>query len=136
MRIKTQLFLLLAIGCLSAYTSQAQAQCLSCNQGAPAHVAQNSHFASAPVQEAAGCGCSHGCKGGCHKGRSAGCSNGQCDLTGPTVPGEMPKLPIQTCCASPMGLGHVPALLTPPRSYTPPIGKAVGRPLFGRWTGF
>ena len=113
MRIKTQLFFLLAIGCLFAFSSQAQAQCLSCKHGAARHAAQGS------CGSTAACGC-----------------NGGCDLTGPTVPGEMPRLPIETCCGSPMGLGHVPALLTPPRSYTPPIGKAVGRPLFGRWTGF
>ena len=119
MRIKTQLFLALAIGCLFAFAGQAQAQCLSCHRGA--HAAQPSYAAPAvsPVQATAGCGCSGGC-----------------DLPGPTVPGELPRLPIQTCCSSPFGLGHVPALLTPPRSYVPPIGKDVGRPLFGRWTGF
>ena len=127
MRIKTQLFMLLAVGCLFAFSSQAQAQCLSCKHGAGAHAVQNSYGARAavaPVQATAGCGCSSGCN-----------SNG-CDLPGPTVPGEMPKLPIQTCCGSPMGYDNVPSLFTRPRTYTPPIGKAVGRPLFGRWTGF
>ena len=116
MRIKTQLFLLLAVGCLFAFSSQAQAQCLSCKRHAPAHAVQSSY---APVQATAGCGCANGC-----------------NLPGPTVPAEMPRLPIETCCGSPMGYGHVPSLLTPPRSYLPPVGKDVGRPLFGRWTGF
>ena len=145
MRIKTQLFLLMAIGCLFTFTSQTQAQCTSCNQGAAPNAVQYSYEAApanfAPVQAKAGCGCKRGggCKlgGGCgHGGRSGGCDSNGCDLPGPTVPGEMPKLPIETCCGSPMGYDNVPSLFTPPRSYTPPIGKAVGRPIFGRWPGF
>jgi len=151
MRIKTHLFFIMAIGCLFAFSGQTQAQCSSCNQAAAAPIIHQQPF-EAPVQATAGCGCSKGCLGGCRKGHSGGCSkgclggcrkghsgggcaNGACDLPGPTVPAELPKLPIETCCGSPMGYGHVPSLLTPPRSYIPPIGKAVGRPLIGRWTG-
>ena len=141
MRIKTQLSLLTAIGCLFAFSAQAQAQCSSCNSGAAANVVHHSYDAApasfAPVQATTGCGCKHGgCKlGGC-KHRGGDCAGGACDLPGPTVPGEMPRLPIQTCCGSPMGYDNVPSLFTRPSTYTPPIGKAVGRPIFGRWPGF
>lgn len=57
-----------------------------------------------------------------------------CDLT-PTPIGVPQWQPVGNCCGQ-MGKLGVPSLLTPIRHDTPPIGKAVGRPLFGRWTGF
>lgn len=57
-----------------------------------------------------------------------------CDLT-PTPIAVPPVRPVGSCCGT-MGKLGVPSLLTPIRYDTPPIGKAVGRPLFGRWTGF
>jgi len=57
-----------------------------------------------------------------------------CDLT-PT-PQVVPTLkPVTSCCSQNGRLG-VPPLLTPIRYDMPPIGKAVGRPLFGRWNGY
>ena len=151
MRLQLQACLFVAVGCLFAFQSQAQAQCASCNQaaavapafvqGAPAFGQDSSYFA-APA--AAGCGCKRGggCKGGGCGGRhklGCGCRGGideACKPTGPTVQGELPVLPIRTACDSPWGKDNIPSLFTPPRSYTPPIGKAVGRPLLGRWNGF
>lgn len=57
-----------------------------------------------------------------------------CDLS-PT-PTVTPCLkPVTSCCSQNGRLG-VPPLLTPIRNDMPPVGKAVGRPLFGKWTGF
>jgi len=129
MRFKGQTFLLAAAACLFAFSTQAQAQCTSCNQGASfgGPIAQDVSFA-APVNA-----------GPIHGGKSCGCRGGGvdgCKPTAPTVPPILPNLPIQTACGSPLGISHVPKLLTPIRSYTPPIGKAVGRPLIGRWDGW
>ena len=171
MRLQLQACLFVAVGCLFAFQSQAQAQCASCNQaaavapgfvqGGPAFVhdapafaqgapafAQDSSCYAEPASRGCGCkggghklggGC--GCKkGGGHKlGGGCGCRGGideACKPTGPAVQGELPVLPIRTACDSPWGRDNIPSLFTPPRSYTPPIGKAVGRPLLGPWTGF
>ena len=56
-----------------------------------------------------------------------------CDLS-PTQPSYQ-RQPVTSCCGTIGRLG-VPPLLTPIRHDTPPVGAAVGRPLFGRWTGF
>lgn len=56
-----------------------------------------------------------------------------CNLS-PTQPGYN-RRPVTSCCGTIGRLG-IPPLLTPVRNDTPPIGAAVGRPLFGRWTGF
>jgi len=122
-------------------------------QNAPAFVQDSSSYFAEPAVAGGGCGCKGGghklgggcgCKsgrcGGGHKlGGGCGCRGGideACKPTGPTVAGELPVLPIRTACDSPWGKDNIPSLLTPPRSYTPPIGKAVGRPLLGRWNGF
>ena len=121
MRIKSQLLLLLAVGCVFAFSSQAQAQCLSCKHGAAmntTHSSQSTPAAVSPYPSAAGCGCSN------------------CEGLDPTVPVEMPRQPIQPAYDSPMGCLNVPSIFTPPKSYLPPVGKAVGRPWFGRWNGF
>ena len=158
MRLQLQTCLLVAVGCLFAFQSQAQAQCASCDQAAAVAVGptfvqaaptfQDPSYLAAPA--AHGCGCKRGgggkgggCKGGGHK-RGCGCKGGghrggiddTCKPTGPTVQGELPVLPIRAACDSPWGRDDVPSLFTPPRSYLPPIGKAVGRPLLGRWTGY
>jgi hypothetical protein len=63
-------------------------------------------------------------------GKGCGC----CDMT-PT-PTVIPKLaPVTSCCGSLGPLG-VPSLLTPPKTYLPPVGRQVGRPLLGKWNGF
>ena len=144
MRLQLQTCLFIAVGCLFAFQSQAQAQCASCNQAAAAPaighdapaIGQDSSHVAAPA--AAGCGCKRGGCGGGHK-LGCGCRGGvdeACKPTGPTVQGELPVLPIRTACDSPWGKDNIPSLFTPTRSYTPPIGKAVGRPLLGRWNGF
>ncbi len=43
--------------------------------------------------------------------------------------------PVQACC-TPLGRLGIPSLPTPARSYRPPMGRANGRPLFGKWQGF
>lgn len=58
-----------------------------------------------------------------------------CCLPGPTVPPGLPQLPIQSCCNN-IGPLNIPPLTTPVRYDTPPIGKSVGRPIFGRWSGY
>ena len=80
-------------------------------------------------------------------GQSAGFSTGPqiaepgfksrvgCDLPGPTVEPGFPQLPIESCCGN-TGRLNIPPLSTPIRYDTPPIGKSVGRPLFGRWAGY
>ena len=125
MRFQMHICLMLVIGGLFAFSGQVQAQCSSCNQAAAASVvAQNGAHSVAPIASKVGCGC-----------KQPGCVDG-CKPTGPTIPGALPNLPVRTACDSPFGRGHVPALLTPPRSYVPPVGRAVGRPLFGRWPGY
>jgi len=59
---------------------------------------------------------------------------GNCCNLSPTQPGYCRKN-VTSCCGK-IGCLGVPPLLTPIRNDTPPIGAAVGRPLFGRWTGF
>jgi hypothetical protein len=57
-----------------------------------------------------------------------------CDLS-PT-PTVTPSLkPVTSCCSQNGRLG-VPPLLTPIRYDMPPVGRSVGRPLFGKWNGF
>ena len=56
-----------------------------------------------------------------------------CDLS-PTQPGYQ-RQPVTSCCGTIGRLG-VPPLLTPIRHDTPPVGRSVGRPLFGAWSGF
>ena len=178
MRLQLQTCLFVAVGCLFAFQSQAQAQFASFDQaaavapgfvqGGPAFVHEAPAFAQGGpafaqgaacyAEPAGGCGCKKGgcgCKkgGGHRKGGGCGCKGGgghklgggcgcrggideSCKPTGPTVPGELPLLPIRTACDSPWGKDNIPSLFTPPRSYIPPIGKDVGRPLFGRWTGY
>ena len=64
---------------------------------------------------------------------SGGCNG--CAPTAATVPGDLPTLPVSSCCGK-TGRLHIPPLLTTPLRYdTPPIGRSVGRPLFGRWPG-
>ena len=58
-----------------------------------------------------------------------------CCPTAPTVQPVMPQLPVSSCCND-LGRLHIPRVTTPLRTYVPPIGKTVGRPLFGRWSGF
>jgi len=51
-------------------------------------------------------------------------------------PTEIPRLkPVTSCCGQ-LGRLGIPPLTTPLRADTPPIGKANGRPLIGRWNGF
>ena len=50
--------------------------------------------------------------------------------------GYDPGLAPTTSCNTPLGKLGIPPLWLPTRSYTPPIGKQVGRPLIGRWSGF
>ena len=65
---------------------------------------------------------------------SGGCNG--CAPTAATVPGDLPTLPVSSGCDK-TGRSHIPPLLRTPLRYdTPPIGKSVGRPLFGRWPGF
>lgn len=57
-----------------------------------------------------------------------------CNLT-PT-PQVVPTLqPVTSCCSQNGRLG-VPPLLTPIRYDMPPVGRTVGRPLFGKWNGY
>lgn len=56
-----------------------------------------------------------------------------CNLS-PTQPGYQ-RQPVTSCCGNIGRLG-VPPLFTPLRFDMPPVGAAVGRPLFGRWNGF
>ena len=56
-----------------------------------------------------------------------------CDLS-PTQPGYCRK-GVTSCCGK-IGCLGIPPLLTPIRNDTPPIGAAVGRPLFRAWQGF
>ena len=57
-----------------------------------------------------------------------------CDLS-PT-PNVVPCLkPVTSCCSQNGRLG-IPPLLTPIRYDMPPVGRAVGRPLFGAWQGY
>ena len=58
-----------------------------------------------------------------------------CCLPGPTVAPGIPQLPIQSCCSN-TGRLNIPPLTTPLRYDTPPIGRSVGRPLFGAWSGY
>lgn len=54
----------------------------------------------------------------------------------PQLPTEVPRLqPVTSCCGQ-LGRLGVPPLTTPLRADTPPIGRANGRPLIGRWNGF
>ena len=62
-------------------------------------------------------------------------SHSGCCLPGPTVPPGLPQLPIRSCCNN-IGPLNIPPLSTPVRYDTPPIGKSVGRPIFGRWSGY
>ena len=62
-------------------------------------------------------------------------SHSGCCLPGPTVPPGLPQLPIQSCCNN-IGPLNIPPLTTPVRYDTPPIGRSVGRPIFGRWSGY
>ena len=66
---------------------------------------------------------------------SVGQSSGQCCNHCQITPSQVYLKPVQSCCGQLGPLG-IPPLTTPPRSYLPPIGKSVGRPLFGRWSGF
>ncbi len=60
---------------------------------------------------------------------------GRCDLT--PVPTVVPCLkPVTSCCGGNLGPYGVPSVFTPLRNDMPPIGRAVGRPLIGRWSGF
>ncbi len=141
MRLQLPTCLLISVACLFAFNSQAQAQCASCDQAAAAapSFVQDAVYTPAPTQAYAAPTAGCGCKKGCGLKKSCGCKGGcvdGCKPTGPTVAAELPTLPIRSACDSPWGLGDVPSLLTCPRSYTPPIGKAVGRPLLGRWNGF
>ena len=63
----------------------------------------------------------------------SGCNG--CRPTAATVPGDLPTLPVSSCCNN-TGRLNIPPLTTPLRYDTPPIGRSVGRPLFGRWPGF
>jgi len=136
MRLQLQTYLLVAVGCFFSFSGQAQAQCASCEQAAAAVAPHAGHaYSQAAEPTGTGCGCkTGGCRvSGCKSGR---CQSGGCKPTGPTVQGELPVLPIRTACDSPWGRDNIPSLFTPPRSYTPPVGKAVGRPLLGPWNGF
>ena len=63
-----------------------------------------------------------------------GSSQGCCNQA--PVPTAIPNLaPVTSCCGKLGPLG-VPPLLTPARTYRPPIGRQVGRPLFGKWQGY
>ena len=58
-----------------------------------------------------------------------------CCLPAPTVAAGIPQLPIASCCGN-TGRLNIPPLTTPLRYDTPPVGRSVGRPLFGPWTGY
>ena len=62
----------------------------------------------------------------------SGCSC--CNLS-PSQIGGYQLQPVTNCCGK-LGKLGVPPLTTPLRYDTPPIGRAVGRPLFGKWNGF
>jgi len=68
-----------------------------------------------------------------HSPTTKSCSG--CCLPGPTQAPGYPQLPISSCCGN-TGRLNIPPLTTPLRYDTPPVGKAVGRPIFGRWTGY
>ena len=122
MLINRGLSLLVSIIFLALCTSQAQAQIFQSGHGSNSSTSVYSPVVNngqryQPIQSTGG-----------------SCAN--CRLPGPTVPGYMPTLPVKSCCNNNIGMLNIPKLTTPLRYDTPPIGRAVGRPLFGRWTGF
>ena len=66
---------------------------------------------------------------------NVGCNNGGCCGFGCPVQTQSTYQPVQSCCTT-LGPHGVPSLFTPPRYDHPPVGRRVGRPAFGRWTGY
>ncbi len=58
-----------------------------------------------------------------------------CCLPGPTQQAGFPQLPVESCCGN-IGRLNIPPLTTPLRYDTPPVGRSVGRPIFGAWSGY
>ncbi len=120
-----------AQGGAAAY-GNAQAQYAAPVQTTPAYApAPGTYEAQVPTQTR---GC-HGCRG---KGRAftgqiqGGCRNCAHEAPIQTV---QDYSAVPSCCGT-LGQLDIPPLLTPPRLDMPPIGRAVGRPLFGQWQGF
>ena len=138
---KKDFAVLTAVGVLLLFAPMAEAQVYQ-HAGIPqmgpvAHVAAAGGCSScastqvAPAYQPASGGCAS-----CSSCASGSCNGGNgCCPTAPTEPADLPRLPIDTCCND-LGPLAIPPLTTRLRYDTPPIGKAVGRPLFGRWTGF
>ena len=110
----------------SSCTGQASS-CSSCSGGTPSSSSCSScsggeSCGSCATKKKHSCGCLGGKKG-------PGCG---LDL----IPVEVPCLKPVTSCCNNLGRLGIPPLTTPLRADTPPIGKAVGRPLFGRWNGY
>ena len=79
-------------------------------------------------------GC-HGCKG---KGKVyTGQLQGGCEHCAkePPIRTAQDYSAVPSCCGT-LGQLDIPSLFTPPRLDRVPIGRAVGRPLFGQWQGF
>ena len=95
-------------------------------------------YQSAPVVSSAGC-TSCGQSGAIYPAPQItgpackSCSG--CCLPAPSVAPGIPQLPIASCCGN-TGRLNIPPLTTPLRYDTPPVGRSVGRPLFGPWTGY
>lgn len=99
---------------------------------APAYgAAPGTYQAQVPVQTS---GC-HGCRG---QGRAfTGQIHGGCRDCAKEAPIRTSQdySAVPSCCGT-LGQLDIPSLFTPPRYDRPPIGKAVGRPLFGQWQGY
>ena len=101
-------------------------------------------YESAPVYQSAPAVSTSGCTS-CGRSASATPANqitgpaskscSGCCLPGPTVAPGFPQLPVASCCGN-TGRLNIPPLTTPLRYDTPPVGRSVGRPLFGPWTGY
>ena len=99
---------------------------------APAYgAAPGTYQAQVPVQTS---GC-HGCRG---QGRAfTGQIQGGCRDCAKEAPIRTAQdySAVPSCCGT-LGQLDIPSLFTPPRYDRPPIGRAVGRPLFGQWQGY
>lgn len=76
-----------------------------------------------------------GCRG---KGRvSTGQLAGGCAYCAQEAPIQTTQdySAVPSCCGK-LGQLDIPSLFTPPRYDRAPVGRAVGRPLFGQWQGF
>ncbi len=99
---------------------------------APAYAPSPGTYEAQVPTQTSGC---LGCRG---KGRAytgqiqGGCRN--CAHEAP-IQTQQDYSAVPSCCGT-LGQLDIPSLFTPPRLDRPPVGRAVGRPLFGQWQGY